>query len=72
MEWQIAQLKAIRLYAKMELGKRTSAIQGASGGDRRSDDFQKSEVRNFENTSKKDQLTELGLSKQRANENEKT
>ena len=71
LEWQEIQLRAIKMKAQAELGKRCAEMSGAAGGDRRSEDFQISAVRNFETKTKSDQLAKLGIKPQRAHEYEK-
>lgn len=67
---QIRKYSALKLRWQMELGRRTAEIPKASGGDRKSESFQKSNGRTFEPT-RTEKLNELGISKQRASENER-
>lgn len=69
MDSQIREYSAMKLRAEMEMGKRTAELEKNSGGDRRSEEFQKSEVRTFE--TKQSTLDELGIPKQRASEYER-
>lgn len=67
---QIRKYSALKLRWQMELGRRTAEIPKVSGGDRKSESFQKSNGRTFEPT-RTEKLKELGISKQRASENER-
>ena len=63
---------ALKVKAQLELGKRTRSIQIASGGDRKSESYQKANGRLFEKPKGKwDELAEIGLSHQRASEYER-
>ena len=66
---QIRKYSALRLRWQMELGRRTAEIPKASGGDRRSEDFQNASHRQFE--TRVDKLKELGVDHRRASENER-
>lgn len=65
MDWQIAQMKSLKLQAQVELGKRSAEMDTASGS--RTD-----LIRNTEEVkTKAEQLAELDITPQRANEYEK-
>lgn len=70
LEWQEIQLRAIKMKAQMELGKRSAEMNTEHGGDRRSENFN---FRNaeLETKTKSEQLAELGVKPQRAHEYEK-
>lgn len=67
LEWQEIQLRAIKMKAQMELGKRSSEMDKTKGGD--ASLFRSADEREVK--TKSDQLAELGIKPQRAHEYEK-
>ena len=68
LEEQRRELEVTVIMAQCRLGELTKEIPKASGGDRKTNDFQNSNIRKFE--TKKSKLSELGITYQRANEYE--
>lgn len=68
MDWQIAQMKSLKLQAQVEIGKRSAEME--TNKEFHGNRF--SEIRNAENTkTKAEQLAELDITPQRAHEYEK-
>lgn len=66
---QIRKYSALKIRWQMELGRRTAEIPKASGGDRKSENFQNASHWQFETRAEK--LKELGIDHRRASENER-
>jgi len=66
---QIRKYSAFKIRCQMELGERTARMEKGSGGDRKSSDFKSYHEETFENT-KKSQLSDIGLTRKQAWQNE--